>query len=104
MEIDYGKIKIIHRENARKQKIRYLACKQCNYENRTKGGIITHLARKHNELQIRNNLYCPYFPKSYRDHGSINRRHYKNRDVLTLEKTYFYKLERYLWGNTNGNT
>ena len=76
MEADYGRIKISYK-NINYINKRFLICQHCHYENETKGGIKTHLARKHNPLQHHYNLYCPYCPKTYRDLGSINRHIYK---------------------------
>ena len=77
MEIDYGRIKILYKNNMQNLLTRFLICNVCLYENTTKGGIKTHLAKKHNQLQLHSNLNCPYCPKSYIDLGSLNRHLYK---------------------------
>ena len=77
MEIGYGRIKYYVSQNGNNILTRYIICLQCEYENVTKGGIETHLARKRNGLQLHYNLKRPYCPKMYRYLGSINRRLYK---------------------------
>ena len=77
MEITYGRIKIIHKPNINDAPARYIICLQRTYGNNTTDGPITHLARKHNELQLRYNLNSPYCRKTYRDLGAINRHRYK---------------------------
>ena len=47
MEIDYvwGGIKILYKNNMQNLLTRFLICIECLYENTTKGGIKTHLAK-----------------------------------------------------------
>ena len=73
MEIDHGRIKIIQKPNTNNAIARYIICLQCDYGNITTGGIGAHLARKHNELQLRYNLNPSYCPGTYRDIWPINR-------------------------------
>ena len=89
MEIDYGAIKIINKLNINNILTIYVIGLQCAYGNITKGGIKTHLSRKQNPPQLHYNLNYPYFPKTYKDVGSLIRHIYKNFDVITVKKIYF---------------
>ena len=97
MEIDYGRIKIIQRCH-NNSTIRYIICIRSNYGNKTKGGIKTRLERSRNSIQLHYDLKCPYFPKTYRDSGPINRHLYKIRCTYINENILFTEREQ-VWSD-----
>ena len=92
MEIDYGRIKIHYKNDLRNILSRFLICIECSYGNTTKGGIETHLAKKHNQLQLHSNLKCPYCPKSHIDLGSLNRHLYKKLYCAYIKEKYIFTI------------
>ena len=92
MEIDYGRIQIIRRQDVNNIPTRYIIFLRCACGDITKGGIKTHIARKRNALQLRYNFNYPYFPKTYRDVGSANRHIYKKPCCAYIEENIYYYL------------